>query len=184
MAGHTEELFNEIYDRTNKRILIYITGKCHRTEDISDIFQETYMELFLFLKKKNWSEIRNEEAFLVKIAKRKIYRHYTWAEKMKDFFSKSLDESEQDRISESDLVLSVEERVINQEMAEAAWRFLQDKDDLTRKIFYLYYYEEIAIAQIAELLSVGESMVKNRLYRTLKDLRKTCFWDIGNDQRK
>lgn len=62
MAGHTEELFNEIYDRTNKRILIYITDKCCKTEDIADIFQETYMELFMFLQRKDWSKINSEEA--------------------------------------------------------------------------------------------------------------------------
>lgn len=182
MAGHTEELFNEIYDRTNKRILIYITGKCCRTEDISDIFQETYMELFMFLQRKDWSKINSEEAFLIKIAKSKIYKHYTFAEKMKNFFAKSLDEEERFPINESDLSLSVEDRVIKQEQAEIAWQFLQDKDELTRKIFYLYYYEEVPIAQIAELLSVGESMVKNRLYRTLKELRRKCFQEIWIDQ--
>lgn len=45
MADGIETIFNEIYDRTHQKILIYITGKCHKVEDISDIFQDTYMEM-------------------------------------------------------------------------------------------------------------------------------------------
>ena len=34
LADEIETLFNEIYDRTHQKILIYITGKCHKVEDI------------------------------------------------------------------------------------------------------------------------------------------------------
>ncbi len=171
MASSIENLFNEIYDRTQHRILVYITGKCHRVEDISDIFQDTYMELFLVLQKKDWAEIRNEEAFLIKLAKSKIYKHYTLLERIKNFFSREWDAGTDTDVEEADLSLSPEEMAVQQSMIEQTHKYLQSKDELTKKIFYLYYYEEVTIPRIARTLSVKESTVKNRLYRTLKELR-------------
>lgn len=138
---------------------------------MSDIFQNTYMELFLILQKKDWTEIQNEEAFLIKIAKNKIYRYYTLLEKVKNFFHGNVEDEPNQKIEETDLSLSPEEKVIEQCMVEQAHRYLKGKDELTRKIFYLYYYEDVTISQISSLLSVKESTVKNRLYRTLKELR-------------
>lgn len=171
MSEYMESRFNEIYDRTKKRILIYITGKCKRTEDISDIFQDTYMELFLILKKKNGIEIRNEEAFLIRIAKRKIYRHYTLMERLLTRFCREMADETDESIDLTDLSLSPEDKAVQQSMIDQAYRYLQTKDELTKKIFYMHYYEDVTIAQIAEMLSVKESTVKNRLYRTLKEMR-------------
>lgn len=44
--------------------------------------------------------------------------------------------------------------------------------NLLKKIFYLYYYMDKDISEIALLFSVKESTIKNRLYRTLRELRK------------
>jgi DNA-directed RNA polymerase specialized sigma24 family protein len=40
-----------------------------------------------------------------------------------------------------------------------------------RKIFYLYYYMNLSIAEIAEALSTKESTIKNKLYRTINEFR-------------
>ena len=49
MAGQAiEPLFNQMYDETSQKVLIYITSKCGNPSDIQDIFQETYTELFSF----------------------------------------------------------------------------------------------------------------------------------------
>jgi RNA polymerase sigma-70 factor (ECF subfamily) len=180
LADKVENLFNEIYERTNKRILIFITGKCHHVEDVSDIFQETYMELFLILQKKGWSQVRNEEAFLIKIAKSKIFRHYTLLEKMKKHLERTVDEEIDPIVEEVDLSLSPEEFSVQQSMVEQAQKYLHMKDELTKKIFYLYYYEDVKISQIADLLKVGESTVKNRLYRTLKEMRSYFYGNGGH----
>lgn len=152
-------------------MLIYITGKCHKIEDVSDIFQETYMELLLVLEKKDWEEIQNEEAFLIKLAKRKIYRHYSFLEKLENLITRKIEEETVHDVEHINLMLSPEHKVIRQSMIDQAHRYLKTKDELTKKIFYLYYYDEVTIAQIAKMLSVGESTVKNRLYRTLKEMR-------------
>ena len=44
--------FDDIYDSTNQAVLAFITAKCKNTADISDIFQDTYMELYQVLIKR------------------------------------------------------------------------------------------------------------------------------------
>ena len=40
------------------------------------------------------------------------------------------------------------------------------------KIFYLYYAEGLKITEIAKELKLKESAVKNKIYRTLKELKE------------
>ena len=78
-----ETAFNKIYDSTNKKVLALITAKCCNTEDINDIFQETYIELYSTICNKGTDYIKNPEAFLSHIVKQKIYKHYSMAERFK-----------------------------------------------------------------------------------------------------
>lgn len=48
-----------------------------------------------------------------------------------------------------------------------------------RKIFYLYYSLELTIAEIAVELEMTESNIKNKLYRTLAELRQR--FDLRGD---
>ena len=38
--------FDKIYEKTYKRVLKYIVCKCSNMEDVNDIIQETYLELY------------------------------------------------------------------------------------------------------------------------------------------
>ncbi len=44
--------FNNIYDNTYSDILNYIIIKCHNVNDANDILQETYLEFFKILNKR------------------------------------------------------------------------------------------------------------------------------------
>lgn len=92
MAGQAiEALFNQMYDETNQKILIYITSKCGAPSDIQDVFQETYAELFSILKKRGNGYIQNAEAFAMQIAKQKVYRHHTLLQKLKKHLPMALE---------------------------------------------------------------------------------------------
>ena len=60
------------------------------------------------------------------------------------------------------------------------WEYLKNKDISIAKIFYLHYTMDMKIADIAKALEMGESNVKNYLYRTLKEL-KNIFGKEGDD---
>ena len=45
-----DDFFNELYASTNQKVLAYIIVKCGKTEDVADIFQETYTEVVKIIK--------------------------------------------------------------------------------------------------------------------------------------
>lgn len=166
--------FNKIYDATKRKTLIYITSKCRNPDDISDIFQETYAELFSVLSKRGEHYIKNEEAFVIKIANQKIYRFYTIFEKLKSIISITQENNEGNIFELPDInstEISIEDKIINSELVEDIHSYLKDKSPDIRRIFYLYYSLELTIGEIALELEISESNVKNKLYRTLADLR-------------
>lgn len=55
------------------------------------------------------------------------------------------------------------------------------KPQIVQKIFLLRYSLDMTIPEIAKLLSVGESYVKNILYRTINQLRELYVRKDGID---
>lgn len=107
----------------------------------------------------------------MQIAKRKIYHHYTLLERLKIHFPVKSEEEMQTLIEETQLELSTEELVIKKASLEQAGKILKAKDEVTKKIFYLYYGMNVTIPEISQMLSLTESNVKNKLYRTIRELR-------------
>ena len=62
--------FEKIYNNTYNNVRKYIICKCYNLNDVDDIIQETYMELYKKLKEKK--EISNYQSYLITIAKNKI----------------------------------------------------------------------------------------------------------------
>jgi RNA polymerase sigma-70 factor (ECF subfamily) len=85
--------------------------------------------------------------------------------------------SENDNDDEVDLSdfeadgLLTEDLVVNSVMFEDVKQIIRSKPEDVQKIFYLMYEVGLTISEIAEALSITESGVKNKLYRTLKELR-------------
>ena len=63
------------------------------------------------------------------------------------------------------------------------WNYLKNKNELTARIFYLYFVMDIPIKTIAEDLGFTESNVKNHLYRTQKELKDKFMKGDGYDVR-
>lgn len=172
---NTTNLFNQIYDSTNKKVFSYITAKCSSTSDISDIFQETYLEVYAALKKHGSDYVNNREAFVMKIAKQKIYRYYSLLDRMKSIVPLFSPDENEEEVSIADL--ETNDFTFENEESEKMTilqinQFLSQKPAGIQKIFVLFYYMDLSIPEISKLLSMSESNVKNKLYRTLKDLRK------------
>lgn len=171
----TTTLFNDIYDATNRRVLIYITAKCGSVADIRDIFQETYLEVFQSLRR-GVAQVQNPEAFVVAIAKQKLYRHYTALERLKaqrapDVFPEDTEDG-QDATGQLAEDPEIAERLANAQLMAEIRGLLTKQPTQVQKIFHLYYALDVSIPQIAKLLGMSSSNVKNKLYRTLRALRK------------
>ena len=172
---NTAPRFDEIYDSTNKAVLAFVTAKCGSIADIGDIFQETYMELYKVLSKRGAEYITNEKALVMQLAKQKIARHYSLMERLKIFVSINSSNNNDEEVDLSDFEADdflTEEFVVNNLMYETARQFIKSKPEVVQKVFYLMYDVGFTIPEIAQILSIKESSVKNKLYRTMKELRK------------
>lgn len=171
--------FNHIYDRTFKNTIRYITTKCSNIDDINEISQEVYAEVYLVLKRKGIKYIQNPDAFVAKVAKSKVYKHYSLFEKIKGFTVSNTELDIEDVELASLDTYSIEDAVIDKQMTRVVFEHLSKKADDVKRIFYLFYYVGLKIDEIALELNMSESNVKNKLYRTLKELRKYYGKDEG-----
>lgn len=168
--------FEKIYDKTYNKTLKYIICKCSNIEDVNDIIQETYLELYnAIAKEKN---IDNFDKYIIGIAKNKIKKHYSLLYKIKTISLFTNKNEEQKIIDTIKNDIDIEKIVINTQDKETIWNYLKTKNIHIQKIFYLYYELDIKIKEISSSIGVSESYVKNCLYRTLKELqelmRKDC----------
>ena len=171
---NTASRFDDIYNSTSKAVLAFITAKCGRTADINDIFQDTYMELYQVLIKRGTEYITNDRAFVLKIAKQKIARYYSLKERLRNFISLTAVNESGEEIElpefKADSFLA-EDFTVNHALYETVKQFLHSKPEDVQKVFYLMYDVDLTIPEIAQALSMSESSVKNKLYRTMKEIR-------------
>ena len=162
------ENFEEIYNSTYERTLRYIVCKCSNIDDVNDLVQDTYVELYNILEKKKEIYLENCPNFVIGIAKKKIQKYYGLLYKLKNYNVYQAEDEEIDLPDNFDL----ETETIKKLNAEAVWNYIKSKNIKTVKVFYLYYCTEIKISQIAKELNMSESNVKNILYRTIKDIKE------------
>ena len=158
--------FENIYQRTYDNTLKFIVIKCNNIDDINDIIQDTYIELYHKLQRKN-IDVENEKNYIVGIAKNIIKRHYR---KVKNESNEiSINEYENMEVNDD---INIEDNFITQGNAKDVWNYIENKDIITTKVFYLYYILGYKIEEIAEEMNLNLSNVKSRIYRNIKEMKK------------
>ena len=159
--------FENLYQITYDNTLKFIVVKCNNIEDINDIIQDTYVELYRKLKKSDLNiNSEDEKSYIIGIAKNIIKRHY---QKIKSKNKEiSLDKFEN---VETNANIDLEDDFITQDNAKYIWEYIENKDLVTTKIFYLYYILDYKIEDISKEMELNISNVKARLYRTLKEMK-------------
>lgn len=162
----TKETFEFLYNNTYKSILKYTICHCRNLDDVNDIIQDTYTELYQAIVNKKYINLENSESYIIGIAKNKIKSHYSSSKVIYHI------ESENENLDQyRDNEIDIEQDIITKDNVLKVWNYLKSKNELTAKIFYLYYVIDIPIKEIAEELELTESNVKNHLYRTQKELK-------------
>ena len=168
MGTHiTKEMFEFLYNNTYKNVLKYTVCHCGNLDDVNDIIQDIYTELYQTILNKKYINLDNVESYIIGIAKNKIKGHYT---SLKINLSMKVNDEHMEQISDSNI--DIERDLITKDNVIQIWNYLKNKSDLTAKIFYLYYVMEVPIKTIAKDMNITESNVKNHLYRTQKELKE------------
>lgn len=161
--------FEKIYNDTYNRTLKYIVIKCNNIEDINDIMQDTYLELLNKMKRNKLEKVENIDNYIIGIATNIIKRYYT-KKKKENIVSYDDEDNITELLIQDDFDL--EESIITKYNIDKVWEYIKNKELITIKIFYLYYGLGLKISEIAQELGAGESYIKNKIYRTLKELKK------------
>lgn len=160
-----DQIYNETYDKT----IAYILTKCGRKDVVEDILQEVYLELLKVLEQKKVHYIKSPEAFVLQLAKSKVYRYYS--EREQQMVGAYVEELEESAMFDANRNAAWEDVLIDQLTAKEVMEYLTEQDELTKEIFYQHFFENKTIKEIAKVQGVKEFTVKNRLYRTLKELK-------------
>lgn len=162
MIKSKEERLREIYDETYNEALKYIVSKCRDMEYVQDIIQNSYFNLYKAMDK---NEIKDYRRYLFKIIKNEIFKTYGLMGVLKNnipIFSLTKELN-----MKSEESIDIESKIL----CEDIYDYLKEKDVLTFKIFMLYFKFDMKIVDISKKLKMSESNVKNRLYRTIKELK-------------
>lgn len=175
--------FNEIYNKTHKDLLKYVIIKCHDVSSTGDIIQETYLELWNILNKKELKDT-NIKSYLIGIANNKIKKHYTILKKIKTISLFEKDEKGIELIEKIEDEININDLIISDDNWNIIWKYIKSKKNQDiPKVFYLYYKLELSIKEIAKYLGKTESYIKHLIYRTLHELEnKFGSKGINNDK--
>lgn len=170
----SEAHFRMFYDETYDELKRFVATKCEDIQDISDILQETYLAYYRLILKRGTDYADSPRAVLYSIAKRQIFRLYSLKRKL-SVFVPLLHENESGETycsAEEEDTYHMEDEVIDRMEAERIWKELAKYPAETRKIFYLYYSCGMSHTKIAETMGMNVSSVKNRIYRTIAEIRR------------
>lgn len=161
--------FEDIYNKTYNDVLKFIICKCFNIDDVNDIIQEVYIEVYK--KVIDNDNIQDIPKYIMGIAKNKVRKHYRLLYKLKriSIFNSNDDIEILDNLPDK---IDVYKIVLDKSDIEFIWQFLKEKKLIIQKIFYLYYGLDFTIKEISQKLNISESNIKNYLYRNLKELQK------------
>ena len=167
--------FNTVYDQTINSLTRFVISKCGSILDAEDILQNIYARFFQRIVKKGYGDIENPEAFLISIAKFECKNYYAGQKKRNVTESFSDYTEEQMVLVEAEISRTqknLEDVLCDELLAREIFEDIAEADELTGKIFYLYFVCDLKLAEIAEELGMTLSGVKNKLYRTIERQKK------------
>ena len=172
-----DSTFRQLYEQTYPRAAALVTARCRQSADIGDILQDVYLELYRLLQRRGAEYIKEPEAMIRRLVRQQLFRYYRGLSRRQEVYAEP-DEEDGDIPIADIAALSVEEIAEDHVILEWTDRYLLEKGELYRKIFHLYYRFGVSVPDIAKLLGRTEGDIKNKLYRTLKEIRNHWRGDL------
>ncbi len=172
-----DSTFRQLYEQTYSLAASLVTSRCRQSADIGDILQDVYLELYRLLQRRGADYIREPNAMIRRLVRQQLFRYYRGLSRRQEVYAEP-DEEDGDIPIADIAALSVEEIAEDHVILEWTDRYLSEKGELYRKIFHLYYRFGVSVPDIAKLLGRTEGDIKNKLYRTLKEIRNQWRGDL------
>lgn len=139
-------------------------------QEADDLYQDTF--LTIVDKDKEIEDKRNPKSYLLSVAIRiwkNRKRKFAWRQRIAP--SQNYEEYLADLLTES--VPSPEEILLSREKVLRVWSAVDHLSEKYRIPVYLYYLEELSVGEIASILNLPRTTIKNRLYTARKTLKNS-----------
>jgi len=165
-----ESAFAEIFERY-KRQVTRTAGRFFRERaDIEECVQKAFTKAYFSLSKFRGAEERSLAAWLSRITVNICYDEYRRRHKASESLLTELSDDESDyleRVLDGNTV-SIENKLIAQQLAEKVLAFLDPNDRLA---LMLVYSEDHTLAEAADTLGISLSNLKSRLFRCRNSIK-------------
>lgn len=166
-----KKCFQTLFEKNYRALMLSGLGVRMDKEMVKDVIQETYLEIWN--NRDNLPEVKNVNAYLKQIVKRKMLKKLAKASKQLSTLPPYL----------SDRILSYETLLIQQQENEAVRTQLQSAlEHLTAKqkeIILLRFYERLSYEEIAEKMDTQKRTIYNQVHTAIKILKKCMLLQLA-----
>ncbi|HDN2514130.1 TPA: sigma-70 family RNA polymerase sigma factor [Clostridioides difficile] len=166
MQNGKYESFNYIYKEYYIKIFILCKSILKNEEDAGDATQETFIKVYKNIAGLN--DIEKFNGWIKKIAINQCIMLIRKNKKINDNYY--LDNEEKTLILKDEF--NLEENIIEKEKKEIVLEIIDRLSDKKKIVITLFYFNDLKINDIAEVLNISEGTVKSRLNSAKKDLAK------------
>lgn len=159
--------YEQLYDRYSKRIYAMTYGMLQNHTDAEDAVQNTFIHVYEKLY--TLKDYNSFDSWLEKIAYNEALLLIRKRKKM-TLFNDDLEAKVTDQIQ--DELMLPEEIAERRDTAEKICSIIAELPEAQRQTLVLFYYNNLKIKQIAEVMNCGENTVKSRLYYARRSIGK------------
>ena len=161
------DILRQFYLRYSREIYLYLYSLCKSRETAEDLMQEVFLKALLSLPDQN----ENLRAWLYKVARNACFNELRNRKRevemdpaaKADVYAAEAVEKKQDSLSDI---------LIRNEQKKMLYEAMLKLPDRQREILELFYFSEMSMKQIAEIMKLTPQNVRVLAYRAKKQLRE------------
>lgn len=159
MKQGDDNAFDQFVHKYYEEILNYCNRHCYDTEYAEDLAQETFLHFFAKLSDYHYK------------GKMKNYLYTIAGNLCKDYYKKKKEVLAEDEVLERGTLPGAdqEEGVVTKVVVKEALGKLSEE---YREVIILYYFQDLKLSEIADVLQINLSLVKYRMRQAKKQLEQ------------
>ena len=166
-AKYSSEAFGEFYDLYYDRIFGYALRRSADVDSAKDITSEVFFKALKNITKFRWQGVPASH-WLYRIANREIINHHNSRKREADYETVS---NPNDPMFRQELTES-QENIKSYDDYLDLHKYLSRLSLKHQEVIALRYFEDLSMAEIAQILQKPEGTVKSTLHRGIEQLRK------------
>lgn len=172
-----QQAFNTLYDLTKNAVYYTCSSLLKNSEDVQDLCQEVFLTVFQKL-----NTLDNEENFCGWVKQIAVHKCFNFNRGKVEY---QIEDEVLTNEVETNEVMLPEEYITNNSKREIILQLMSDT--LTHSQYvtvFLFYFDELSISEISEVLEVSEGTVKSRLNSSRKKMKTAIekYEEENNDR--